>query len=236
MTTALHKFPSTPHLADLGGTGLRADKILTSPEVERFLGQPVLVEEKIDGANLGLSFDPDGKLRFQNRGAFLEPPYRGQWSNLRDWAAARKTSFENHLPGNCVLFGEWCHAEHSIAYDRLPDWFIGFDVFDREKEAFWSHDRRNSLLAALGLPHAPRLAEGTHSLDDLRSLLSQTSHWSYAPIEGLYLRREADGWLEDRAKLVRPDFTQNISEHWSRRPIRRNRVAYGLRAPAQNGS
>ena len=31
-----------------------------------------------------------------------------------------------------ILFGEWCYAQHSIFYDRLPDWFLGFDIYDKD--------------------------------------------------------------------------------------------------------
>lgn len=226
MTESLYKFPSTPHLADLGGTGLRADKVLSAPGAESFLSGPIVVEEKIDGANLGLSLGAGGNLRFQNRGTWLDGPLRGQWSPLRDWAAARLAQFQEHLPESCILFGEWCFAQHSIAYDRLPDWFIGFDVFDPSSGIYWDHLRRDALLAELDLPTVPILSKGIHKLEDLQKFLNGTSRWGHLPTEGLYLRREADGRLKERAKLVRPGFTQQITEHWSRKPIRRNRIAH----------
>lgn len=227
MTESFFKFPSTPHLTDLGGIGLRSDKIFNRQEADRFLSKPIVVEEKIDGANLGISLSPSGEIRFQNRGNWLEAPFRGQWKPLRDWSTARQAAFQRHLPDTCVLFGEWCYAVHSIAYKRLPNWFIGFDVFDWHSGAFWSHDRRDVLLTTLDLPSAPALSRGIHDIDALQNLLQKTSRWGDTLIEGLYLRREAQGILQERAKLVRPDFTQQISEHWSRQPIRRNRVAYG---------
>jgi hypothetical protein len=44
-------------------------------------------------------------------------------------------------------------------------------------------------------------------------------------MEGLYLRRDSALWLEQRAKLVRPEFLQSIEEHWSAVPLRKNRLA-----------
>ena len=52
------KFPSTPHLAVLENSNIRDDKVLSKEERELFLQHNVYVEEKIDGANLGISFDP----------------------------------------------------------------------------------------------------------------------------------------------------------------------------------
>jgi hypothetical protein len=34
-------------------------------------------------------------------------------------------------PGRHILFGEWCRAQHSVFYSRLPDYFLAFDIWDR---------------------------------------------------------------------------------------------------------
>lgn len=66
--TTFFRFPHTPHLAWLGASKPRADKVLDAEELRTFLASTVVVEEKIDGANLGFSIDGHGKLRGQNRG------------------------------------------------------------------------------------------------------------------------------------------------------------------------
>jgi len=72
---------------------------------------------------------------------------------------------------------------------------------------------------------APQIAAGHFSMGEVKSLV-QKSHSAFGPpsVEGLYLRRESAGWLEQRAKCVRPEFTQAISDHWSSRPLSRNRI------------
>jgi hypothetical protein len=42
------------------------------------------------------------------------------------------------------------------------------------------------------------------------------------------LRHDNLQWCEGRAKLVRPDFTQAIEEHWRSRPIEWNGIDYSL--------
>ncbi len=42
--------------------------------------------------------------------------------------------------------------------------------------------------------------------------------------EDLYLRSEDDHWLAGRTKLVTPEFTQAIGEHWTRKSMRANTV------------
>ena len=147
MTEAFHKFPHTPHLLWLGQGGPRDDKILTPGEVAEFLAAEVLVEEKVDGANLGLSLGPDGRVRPQSRGNYLAPGRsHAQWSLLWPWLAERRAALEQGLRGGLMLYGEWCCARHSVPYDNLPDWFLGFDVFETATRRFWSVDRRNSVL------------------------------------------------------------------------------------------
>lgn len=124
-----------------------------------------------------------------------------------------------------MLFGEWCAARHSLGYDRLPDWFLLFDVYDRSQGRFWSAPRRNALAAMLGLATVPRLLEGCFTLPQLKdALVGQHSQFRQGALEGIVIRRESAEWCEARAKLVQPDFTQAIGEHWSRRRIEWNRL------------
>lgn len=62
------RFPHTPHIAWLGEGMPRGDKLLSAAEVDELLSCQGVVEEKLDGANLGFSLAPDGGLRAQNRG------------------------------------------------------------------------------------------------------------------------------------------------------------------------
>ncbi|MFX8075086.1 RNA ligase family protein, partial [Acinetobacter baumannii] len=80
--TDFFRFPHTPHVAWLGAGQPRDDKVLSPPEVAALLSGEVIVEEKVDGANLGLSLGEGGTLRAQNRGQYLIPPYSGQFARL----------------------------------------------------------------------------------------------------------------------------------------------------------
>ncbi len=223
--TDFFRYPRTPHLAWLGDGQPRGDKVLPAHDAEAMLSGEVVVEEKIDGANLGLSVSEDGELRAQNRGSYLapgraHPQFRPLWS----WLAPRESALVDALWPDLVLFGEWCYAVHSVRYDRLPDWFLGFDVYDRASGRFWDTARRNDLLATLDLSSVPRLAAGRFTLDDLVALFGP-SRLGSVPMEGVVVRREADGWTTARAKLVRPAFIQHIDTHWAKGPLQRNRLA-----------
>jgi ATP-dependent RNA circularization protein (DNA/RNA ligase family) len=220
--TDFFRFPQTPHLTWLGEGSPRGDKVLSPAEARAVLDGAVVVEEKVDGANLGFSVDEHGSLRAQNRGSFLDlGNLQGQWKPLRRWLAEHGETLTDALFPDLMLFGEWCYARHSVPYTALPDWFLAFDVHDRAEGVFWSTSRRNQLMNALGLARVPELGRGLQVLASLRVLLG-CSALAEGPPEGLYVRREDESRLHSRAKLVRPEFVQAIEEHWSRRAIEPN--------------
>lgn len=221
------RFPHTPHLAWLGSAPPRDDKVLSSVEARNLLSMDVTVEEKLDGANLGISVGNDGQLRFQNRGEYLVPPFTGQFARLNAWVGQHMFDLVLELGPGLILFGEWCAARHSVAYDALPDWFVAFDVFDKEAEKFWSVRRRDVLARRIGVPVVPWLLSGQTTLDDLIAMATtRDSQFGHAPLEGLVVRRDGPEWMERRVKLVRPDFLQAIGEHWRRRQIEWNQVNF----------
>lgn len=219
------RFPHTPHLAWLGEGSPRDDKVLAPAEASALLSGDVVAEEKLDGANIGLSLGPAGSVRAQNRGQYLVPPYRGQFARLTSWLAAHGQAFVPALQKDMIIFGEWCAARHSIEYNALGDWFVMFDVYDRKAQRFWSTTKRNKLATELELAVVPMVFEGNATLDGLKKLvLREPSRLGPPHLEGVVIRRETADWLESRAKLVHPKFTQAITEHWSRRRLEWNQL------------
>lgn len=226
VSNPFQRFPHTPHLAWLGPGAPRDDKVLSSTEARALLGAEVVVEEKLDGANLGISVGLDGFLKLQSRGQYLVAPYGGQFSRAGGWLAQHGHSLVPALGSELILFGEWCAARHSIGYEQLADWFFAFDVYDRAVGQFWSTRRRDELVVKLGLKLVPQLARRKMTLEELRNLiLSGRSRYGTASMEGVVVRREGHDFLENRAKLVHPDFVQSIDEHWRRRRIEWNSIS-----------
>lgn len=233
MDIDFYRFPHTPHLAWLGKAAPRDDKVLAPHEVAELLAGPVVVEEKLDGANLGFSVGADGELRAQNRGQYLVPPFTGQFRRLEAWLAQHGPRLVTVLGADLIAFGEWCAARHSLDYDALPDWWLLFDVYDRRVDRFWSTWRRDAWAAELGLAVVPRVAAGAQTVGKLQGLLAgSASRFRDGPMEGLVVRREDDDWLLARGKLVRADFTQAIDGHWRGRSLEWNRVEPAGRPPA----
>jgi ATP-dependent RNA circularization protein (DNA/RNA ligase family) len=223
--SAFFRFPHTPHLVWLGNDTPRDDKVLSLEEANALLDGDVVVEEKLDGANLGFSLSPDGELLAQNRGQYLAAPHAGQFARLPAWLSLHRNALLEALAPDLLLFGEWCAARHSLDYSALPDVFLLFDVYDRVAGRFWSANRRNDLARTAGLATVPEIYRGHASLGQLKQWVATTpSRYRAGALEGLVVRREAGDWMQARAKLVRSDFTQAISTHWRKRAIEWNRV------------
>jgi ATP-dependent RNA circularization protein (DNA/RNA ligase family) len=220
------RFPHTPHIAWLASGSPRDDKVLSREVAEQLLAGEVVIEEKLDGANLGFSIGPDGALRVQNRGQYLLPPFTGQFAQLGKWLDVHQDRLFDGLTESLMVFGEWCAARHSLDYDQLPDWWLMFDVYDRKVERFWCTTRRNAWAAELGMSVVPCMFKGQTSMTRLQGEVADTvSRFRIGGIEGVIVRNEGKMWLEARTKLVRGDFIQTIAQHWRGRLLEPNHLA-----------
>ena len=185
----LFKFPRTRHLFDAGGSGVSRDDLLMDPGEEAMFytkttkkgkgaaaskktgagngnGTLVAVEEKVDGANLGISLGEDMRFMVQNRSHYVNSKTHKQFAPLDSWLTEHSPGLfqvfgEN--PGNYVLFGEWLYAKHSIHYTRLPGYFMAFDLYDCKAGKFFSWRERNRRLDGSGIPVVRQITETTLS-------------------------------------------------------------------------
>eukprot|EP00475_Leptophrys_vorax_P015288 TRINITY_DN21663_c1_g1_i1.p1 TRINITY_DN21663_c1_g1~~TRINITY_DN21663_c1_g1_i1.p1 ORF type:complete len:715 (+),score=194.43 TRINITY_DN21663_c1_g1_i1:622-2766(+) len=229
------KFPRTHHLLDAGGSGVsRDDLLLDSGEQKEYFGRAakkLTIQEKVDGANLGISITKDYELRCQNRSHFVNHESGSQWARLFDWLEMHKVDLYNILePERHILFGEWCFAKHSIHYSHLPDYFLAFDIYDKKVGKFLSYSKVCEMLAPASFPvhTVPVIAQDVviKSREEMLALLDTKSTLHEGFVEGIYLRIEEGDYLSKRCKLVRPDFIQNIEDHWMKQTMVKNSIKF----------
>jgi hypothetical protein len=146
------KYPRTPHLR---GSRLQdGDHDLEQVDLAGLSGGALVWEEKVDGANAAFSFTAAGAPQLQSRGHVLQGGAReGQFSLFKAWVETHQDAFRQAIGTRYIAFGEWCYAKHTVFYDRLPHYFLEFDVFDRDMGRYLSTPARRRLLA--GAPIAP---------------------------------------------------------------------------------
>lgn len=131
----------------------------------------------------------------------------GQFGRLRAWAAECSDVLHALLRGGEVLYGEWMSLTHTVYYDRLPDLFVGTDLHVR-KTGFATAEERERRLEEAALCAPPRLFTGTLGGEESLASLFGTSAFDGQLSEGLVLRREGEGRLLERAKMLRPGFVR----------------------------
>ncbi|WP_433323229.1 RNA ligase family protein [Spirillospora sp. CA-294931] len=233
----MHKYPRTRHIE---GSRLQpGDHDLAAVPFREVAGRYLVVEEKLDGANSGISFTAEGDLRLQSRGHFLTGgPREKQFGPFKAWASSVQQVLRERLGDRYVMYGEWLYAKHTVFYDALPHYFCEFDVLDRSDGTFLSTERRRELLAGTPVVSVPVLHEGPLTrVAELTALVGpstcRTAAWRDAlraaaaaggadpdrvagetdtsdEMEGLYIKVEEDGRTVGRYKWVRPGFLTAI--------------------------
>ena len=230
------KYPRTPHL--FGSTGTDDDKHLDEERSQHFIDDDsLIVEEKIDGTNVGIHFADNGQLVLQCRGHLITEGMHPQYDLFKQWAAVKRNELEQVLEDRFILYGEWVYAKHSIHYLELTHYFFEFDIYDKHLDQFIDLQQRTELLENSSIQTVPVVHTGSVTRNELESLVGPSVFNSQFQnpltgrtdnlVEGLYLRTESDGMVTGRAKFVRPEFVEKIkqSSHWQYQPMVPNQLA-----------
>jgi len=238
----MKKYPRTPHLE---GSRLQAgDFDIAQVAFREIKGKHLVIEEKVDGANCGISFDSNGQLLLQSRGHYLQGgPRERQFAMLKQWTSQIQSELFERLGDQYVMYGEWLFAKHTIFYDQLPHYFLEFDILDRSNGSFLSTRRREQMTVGLPIASVPVLHRGmvrerseitaligpsvfigTDFKDNL-ARVAMSSSQSFDDIrsetdlsgmmEGLYIKVENDSHVLDRLKFVRADFHAVVDQSGS---------------------
>jgi hypothetical protein len=230
------KYPRTPHL--FGSQGTDDDKHLGRKESAAFIANPSLVvEEKIDGTNVGIHFTSGGRMVLQCRGHEITEGMHPQYDLFKQWTSVKRPMLAKMLGGQFILYGEWLYAKHSVHYRKLPHYFFEFDIYDKDAGCFLDLAARQQMLVGTGLHTVPVVHRGPSAADDLPLLIGPSAFDSAFEnpvtgrtdnlMEGLYVRTEGGGCVTGRAKLVRPEFVEKVklSEHWQQQKMVPNLLA-----------
>ncbi|HCQ91508.1 MAG TPA: DNA ligase, partial [Clostridium sp.] len=236
----IYKYPRTRHIE--GSRLQNGDEDLKVINFDYIKDKYIAVEEKVDGANCGISFDKNGEMLLQSRGHFLNGGYgEKQFSLFKTWTSCHIHDLYKLLGNRYVMYGEWLYAKHTVFYDQLTHYFMEFDIFDKEEGKFLSTKRRKEILKdykfiiSVLVLHEGKL----NSFKELTSFLSKSNFKSSNSeetlrqsckaldlsfdiarkqtdcsdlMEGLYIKVESEDYVIDRFKYVRSSFLNTISD------------------------
>jgi len=232
------KYPRTPHL--FGSKGTDGDKHLGEAESVEFIAdESLIVEEKIDGTNVGIHFTSAGLMVLQCRGHLITQGMHPQYDLFKQWTAVKRGVIEERLENRYILFGEWLYARHSVHYRQLPHYFFEFDIYDKDQGVFLNLIQRLALIDGAGIETVPVLYQGEIGREELQKLIGPSRFDSEFEnpltkrtdnlMEGLYLRTEGAGSVTGRAKFVRPEFVEKVKKsiHWQHQAMVPNLLKEG---------
>ena len=203
------KYPSTPYWPYPPSVG-RGDAL--HPDPRRFVGEPVVITEKLDGGNTLLHA---GDVYARSTSA----PSAGKWM-----AMVRKHHAWKVREPDVYLHGEDIYGVHSIAYGPVPEseTFYAFALRYGDG-AFAPFDKVESYAKQKGIPVVPVLFRSSfESVSEIRRFIERAHRGSSVlggAREGVVLRLArgfpASKFPENVCKSVRASHVQT-DEHWIR--------------------
>lgn len=230
------KLPRTLHIegSRIPEGAIDKDAVKLSSLTDKF----VVIEEKVDGTGVGISFDNDANLTIQTR---AKPANTKEFVLLHTWANENINKIWELISDRYILFGEWCYAKHTIYYNNLCHYFLESDIYDRKNETWLSTYRRQEIISKFGgdiICSVPILKIGRmHPGEDLKQYLLQSFyktdkwkldlefycnkyHYDFPQIiketddsifmEGLYIKHESKDEVIGRYKYIRFEFLDTI--------------------------
>ena len=205
----MSKYNRTYHLPWSPGT-TSDDRISNS--VESLLGIEIVITEKLDGENTGMT---DEGVYARSHATFTTSP----WS--REVRQLHKIKVEDYLGEGVFLFGENMEGIHSIEYTNLTSYFYIFGVRDNEIWIPWEQVEEYSYV--LDIPTVPVLFKGiVNTAKELQQivedLVSKPSELG-GQREGIVVRNAGlfhnDDFADNVMKWVRKGHV-TTTNHWTR--------------------
>jgi len=206
-------YPRVPHLFATAGVN-REDAVLTKAGARALLGSPVLVEEKLDGANVVIWINGHGAIEVAGRAGPNARDRSRQLGPLRQWALTRADAFRKLLGGGRVLYGEWLWFAHGVYYDGPPAWLIALDLFNGET-GWLAPEERDAHCREVGLCVPPRLGAGLFEDTAALDALLGPARYGTDLAEGLIVRalRPAAA-VPPVAKYVASGYRPRTNDDW----------------------
>jgi len=200
-------------------------KCLTDDEFLSLMTGYVDIEEKIDGGVVGLAWQDDHHLAIGKHSMIPNTEQGKKFFGLNNWIYEHYEQLAK-IPLNWIVYGEWMRASHNIFYDKLPDYFIAFDVWNGKQ--YLNRELRSTFLYNLEFAEVPLLYRGSNlNLSDvlkiaegLNNIKNISRCSSTETIEGLVIKNDN----ELRGKYVRREFMNSIEEHWLKSPLIENKL------------
>lgn len=109
MENVFYKFPKTPHIG--GSSVVDDDESITPTQLKALFskGKRIIIQEKVDGANVSVHFEQEWVPIPQKRSGLILTKEKQQYNVFRDWCSENMELLFSIVGTDHVLFGEVGH-------------------------------------------------------------------------------------------------------------------------------
>lgn len=182
------------------------------------------VQEKVDAANMGVSWDETAILRNRNhilkKGySKIRTPAKEQFKSAWNWVHSHESDIkkvEEIWGCRVTIYGEWMWAKHSLDYDNIPDWFLAYDIWSVEDKKFIAPKIVEDLLSKTSIHFIPTDRMVFNSLKDVKNISETKSSYRNGTREGIVIKTANGDFVDKFYKVVndfferRDDFNETV--------------------------
>lgn len=199
----MFKYPKTMHLPWSHGLQ-NDDRVIEDLSVLKNSNE-IIITEKMDGENATLYHDYYHARSLDSR-----------HHPSRDWIKSFHGNIKYLIDKNIRICGENLYAEHSIRYENLKSYFMGFSVWDNNTNTCWDWDLTLELFEQLNIVPVTTIYRG---------------EWDQSWFDNFILPEGSEGYVVRNvdkfhfnnfkynvAKFVRKNHVQT-DQHWMNKVI-----------------
>ncbi len=174
------------------------------------------VQEKIDGANIGVSWTSGPLIRNRNnilKKGYIEKEtpaklqFRPAWNWIHEHGKEIR-DISKEIMSPITIYGEWMIAKHSIEYNKLSDWFIAYDIYSAEDGRFFAPDIVDSILSKTSIKYIKPSKVTFDNIDEIVEYSERKSEYRDGVREGIVIKVSDGRFVGQSFKVVNRHFVR----------------------------
>lgn len=163
----------------------------------------VIVQEKLDGSNVGIA-NVSGKIYAITRSGYLASTSTySQHHIFSEWVRKNEEKFLGIIGNGERICGEWMAMAHGTLYNLKHEPFVAFDLVGNDNKRINYELFIEIISNKLITPNVIHI--GPIQPQDALNIMGQGKHGAIDPVEGIIYRVERKREVDFLTKYVRPD-------------------------------
>lgn len=206
----IKNYGSIPHLPNSrmgpGDHSCHEGQARIATEQARDRHDKIIIQEKLDGSNVGVAKIDGMIVPLQRAGYRAETSPHEQHKLFADWVQHQYQRFDDLLNEGERVVGEWLAQAHGTRYELIHEAFVAFDLMVGVERLCFDDFKDRVLDHGFTIPfYIPNKYQPMPVAAVMDYLGEYGHHGALEPIEGAIWRVERKGKVDFLVKYVRPD-------------------------------